>query len=186
MLARVVGMATVALMVATVAPAEPAKEMFCNGRPKVFKGLQMYPNGRPVQIGEMVLFPNGRPTQDEDDSLLYANGRRLVDNSYAFYPNGSIMFAAGVSYYPNQNFLFKNGVFHDQKGKPSKEPITKVSIRWKGFKYDFTVVDRVPSQNLIRVSYLDKGVMMSFSLDNGAISDVTAFCSPAAIPTPKD
>ena len=186
MVARVVGMATVALMVAMVAPAEPAKETYCNGRPKVYKGLQMYPHGRPVQIGEVFLFPNGRPTRDEDESLLYANGRRLVDEGYPLYPNGQIMFAAGVSYYPNRAPLFRNGVFHDHKGKPTNEPVTEVSIRWKELKYDFTVVDRVASQNRIRVSYLDKGVMISFVLDNGAISDVTATCAPAAIPTPKD
>lgn len=186
MVARVTGMAALALMIAMAAPAEPAKELYCNGRPKTFRGLRMYPNGRPIQIGDVFLYPNGQPTEDEDGSLLYANNQHLVDEGYAFYPNGRIMFAGGVSYHPNRAPLFKDGVYFDHKGKPSKEPVAQISIRWKDFKYDFTVVDRVASQSRIRVNYLDKGVMLSFVLDKGAISDVTANCVPSASKPPQD
>ncbi|MCU0290776.1 MAG: hypothetical protein MUF10_02115 [Thermoanaerobaculaceae bacterium] len=186
MVARVTGMAALALLAAMAAWAEPPKDVYCNGRPKIFKGLRMYPNGRPIQIGEIYLYPNSRPTQDEDDSLLYANGRRLVENGFALYPNGRFMYAEGVSYYPNRIFLFKDGVFHDRKGNPVKEPVSTVSLKLKGFIYDFAVVDRVPSQNRIRVSFVDTVVMTSFTLDKGVISDVTAECAPGAFPTPED
>jgi hypothetical protein len=186
MVARVTGMATLALMVALVATAEPPKEKYCNGRPKVFKGLRMYPNGRPIQIGEIYLYPNSRPTQDEDDSLLYANGRRLVEKGFKLYPNGRVMFAEGVSYYPNRAFLFKGGVFHDLKGNPVKEPVSLVSLKLKGYIYDFAVVDRVPSQDRIRVRFVDQAVMTDFILDKGVISDVTVECAPGMFPAPED
>lgn len=186
MVARVTGMATLALMVALAATAEPPREKYCNGRPKVFKGLRMYPNGRPIQVGEIYLYPNSRPTQDEDDSLLYANGRRLVDKGFALYPNGRVMFAEGVSYYPNRSFLFKDGVFHDQKGNPVKEPVSRISVKLKGYTYDFTVDDRVPSQDRIRVRFVDQAVMTNFILDKGVISDVTVECAPGVFPTPVD
>lgn len=186
MFGRLTGMAVLALLLATAAQAEPPKEKYCNGRPKVFKGLRMYPNGRPIQIGEIYLYPNSLPTQDENDSLLYANGRPLVENGFALYPNGRVMFAEGVSYYPNRIYLFKDGVFHDQKGNPVKEPVSRVSVKLKGYIYDFAVVDRVPSQERIRVKFVDQAVMTEFTLDKGVISDVTVECAPGMFPTPED
>jgi len=186
MFGRLTGMAMLALLLATAAQAEPPKEKYCNGRPKVFKGLRMYPNGRPIQIGEIYLYPNGQPTQDEDDSLLYPNGRRLVADGFALYPNGRFMWAEGVSYYPNRIFLFKDGVFHDRQGNPVKEPVSTISLKLKGYIYDFAVVDRVPSQDRIRVTFVDTVVVTAFTLDKGVISDVTAECAPGAFPTPKN
>ena len=52
------------------ATSAPAQERYCNGRPRVLRGVKLYPSGRPIQIGDLVLFPNGNPTAEEDGSRL--------------------------------------------------------------------------------------------------------------------
>lgn len=185
MVARIAGMAMLVIAPAIAVAAEPAKETYCNGRPKVFKNVRMYPNGRPIQTGEVFLFPNGRPTTHEDGTFLYANGRRMVEKGLSFYPNGRIMVGGGASYYPNRRVLSHNGIFYDHHGHPTQEVVKEVSIRWDDFKYDFDVVDRVPSQTRIRISNLDKGVMLSFVLEKGEILDVNAACDPSGSATAR-
>ncbi|HPC81998.1 MAG TPA: hypothetical protein P5234_00030 [Thermoanaerobaculaceae bacterium] len=168
-----------------------AQERYCNGRPRVLRGVKMYPNGRPIQMGELVLFPNGTPTMEEDGSLLYPSGAPLFktkltrnERPRALYPNGNTLALDGTSYYPNGKILFQKGVFYDQKARPSLTGPDEVVALWKGYHYTFQVRDGVPSQERIRIKALELGVVTTFTLEKGMITDVDAVCPAEKTPAP--
>lgn len=187
-------LSTLLLTVLALGPATVAhaQERYCNGRPKVYRGVRVYPNGKPIQIGELVLFPNGSPTMEEDGALLYPSGApffktKLKGNEKprAIYPNGNTLLLNGTSFYPNGKVLFQKGVFYDMRARPSLAGPSEVTLRWKDHHYTLQVVDGIPSQKRIQIKVLELGVVTSFTLEDGMISDVEATCPPPETPSPE-
>lgn len=173
------------------ATSAPAQERYCNGRPRVLRGVKLYPGGRPIQIGDLVLFPNGNPTAEEDGSLLYPSGAPFYkanvqtnEKPRFLYPNGNTLLDGTTSFYPNGKVLFQNGLFYDQKARIMAEGPRQITMQWRNHHYTFDVVDGVPSQKVIKVKVLELGVVTSFTLENGTITDIDAACPPAATPSP--
>lgn len=180
-----------ALLTWTAATLAPAQERYCNGRARVLRGVKLYPSGRPIQIGDLVLFPNGNPTAEEDGSLLYPSGAPFYKTKVQanekprfLYPNGNTLFNGSTSFYPNGTVLFSNGIYYTRKGEPTLEGPSEITMRWRDHHYTFDVVDGVPSQKVIKVKVLELGVVTSFTLENGGITDIDATCPPPETPPP--
>ena len=180
-----------ALLMWTGATLALAQERYCNGRPRVQRGVKVYPNGRPIQIGDLVLFPNGNPTTEEDGSLLYPSGAPFFKTKVKgkeqprfLYPNGNTLSNGTTSFYPNGKVLFQNGLFYDQKAKVVPQGPSQITLRWRDYHYTLDVVDGVPSKKVIAIKVRELGVVTSFRLENGMITEVDAYCAPPETPTP--
>lgn len=181
-----------AFLTCTAATVTSAQERYCNGRPRVLRGVSMYPNGRPIQIGELVFFPNGNPTTEEDGSLLYPSGAPFYKTKVKgkekprfLYPNGNTLFDGTTSFYPNGKVLYQNGLFYDQKAKILPEGPRQITMRWRDHHYTFDVVNGIPSQKVITVKMRELDVVTSFRLANGKITDVEATCLGSETPVPQ-
>lgn len=173
------------------ATSAPAQERYCNGRPRVLRGVKLYPSGRPIQIGDLVLFPNGNPTAEEDGSLLYPSGAPFYKTKVKgkerprfLYPNGNTLLDGTTSFYPNGKVLFQNGLFYDQKARIMPEGPRQITMQWRDHHYTFDVVDGIPSQKVITVKMRELDVVTSFRLQNGMITEVDANCAPPETPGP--
>lgn len=180
-----------ALLTWTAATLAPAQERYCNGRPRVLRGVKLYPSGRPIQIGDLVLFPNGNPTVEEDGSLLYPSGAPFYKTKVKgkekprfLYPNGNTLFNGTTSFYPNGKVLFQNGLFYDQKAKVMPEGPSQITLQWRDHHYTLDVVDGIPSQKAITIRMRELDVVTSFRLENGMITEVDAYCAPPETPVP--
>lgn len=185
MRSRACGIVTMAVVTWLAATLAPAQERYCNGRPKVSRGLNVYPNGKPIQMGEMVLFPNGNPTTTEKGDLLFPSGAPFMLRGRPLYPNGRPMITGSTVLSPNALVFYQNGVFYDQHARPSREGPSTIDAVWKGYEYTFDVVDGIPSTRSIRIKAFDQGIVISFTLKDGQISEVDAVCSPRQTPSPS-
>lgn len=181
---RVAGTVMVAVVTWLTATLAPAQERYCNGRPKVFRGMSVYPNGKPLQMGEMVLFPNGNPTTDEHGMLLFPSGAPFVLKGRPLYPNGRPIITGSTVLSPSALVFYQNGVFYDDRARPSREGPSTITTRWRDYEYIFDVVDGIPSTRSILIKAFDQGLVISFKLEDGVISEVDAACSPRQTPSP--